>query len=175
MKKLLVVVDVQNDFVDGSLGTKEAQAIIPNVVSKIKNWDGDIICTQDTHNKDYLITREGRNLPVTHCVAGTDGHKINAKVFETLCENSCHFAMLNKYTFGSTALPEIVRPHGYRYIEIIGLCTDICVVSNALILKANFPGIDIAVDASCCAGVTPESHNAALTTMKMCQIDIIGE
>ena len=175
MKKLLIVVDMQNDFVDGALGTPEAQAIVPNVVNKIQSWDGDIFCTQDTHSDDYLSTREGKYLPVAHCVEGTDGHKINEKVFEELCKHSRHMVTLNKYTFGSTALPEIIRPLGYDYIEIIGLCTDICVVSNAMILKAHFPEIDIAVDASCCAGVTPESHSAALTTMKMCQINIIGE
>lgn len=174
MKKLLIVVDMQNDFVDGALGTPEAQAIVPNVVNKIKNWDGDIFCTQDTHREDYLSTREGKHLPVVHCVEGTDGHKINEEVFSELCEYPRHMVTLNKYTFGSTALPEIIRPLEYDYIELVGLCTDICVVSNAMILKAHFPEIDIAVDASCCAGVTPESHNAALTTMQMCQIGIIG-
>lgn len=174
MKKLLIVVDVQNDFVDGALGTTEAQAIIPNVVSKIKNWDGDIFCTQDTHREDYLSTREGRNLPIVHCIEGTNGHKINEDVFAELCTYPRHLVAFNKYTFGSTALPEIIRPLGYDYIELVGLCTDICVVSNAMILKAHFPDIDIAVDASCCAGVTPESHNAALTTMRMCQISIMG-
>lgn len=177
MKKLLVVVDIQNDFVDGALGTKEATAIIPNVVEKIKNWNGDILCTQDTHNLNYLETREGKHLPVEHCIYGTGGHSINNDVFNALVSstsgNDAEF--LDKYTFGSTALPEIIRHKGYDYIELIGLCTDICVVSNALILKASFPETDIAVDASCCAGVTPESHNAALTTMKMCQINVIGE
>lgn len=175
MKKLLIVVDMQNDFVDGALGTSEAQAIVPNVISKIQSWDGDVLCTQDTHGDDYLSTREGKYLPVAHCVEGTDGHKINEKVFKELCKHPHHMATLNKYTFGSTALPEIIRPLGYDYIELIGLCTDICVVSNAMLLKAHFPEIDIVVDASCCAGVTPDSHNAALTTMKMCQINIIGE
>lgn len=173
MKKLLIVVDVQNDFVDGALGTPEAQAIIPNVVNKIKNWDGDIFCTQDTHREDYLSTREGKNLPVEHCIDGTDGHKINEEVMKALIHND--FVKLKKFTFGCTALPELIRPLGYDYIELVGLCTDICVVSNVMLLKAHFPEIDIAVDASCCAGVTPDSHNAALTTMKMCQINIIGE
>ena len=175
MKKLLIVVDVQNDFVDGTLGTSEAQAIIPNVISKIQSWDGDVLCTQDTHGDNYLSTREGKYLPVVHCVEGTNGHKINEKVFEELGKHPRHTSTLNKHTFGSIALPEIIRPLGYDYIELIGLCTDICVVSNAIILKAHFPEIDIAVDASCCAGVTPESHKAALATMKMCQINIIGE
>lgn len=173
--KLLVVVDMQNDFIDGALGTKEAVEIVPNVIDKIKSWDGDIICTQDTHNEDYLDTREGKYLPVKHCIRDTEGHKIAPEIFKELCEHGCCMASLNKYTFGSTALPEIVRPHNYDYIELIGLCTDICVVSNAMLLKANFPEIDIAVDASCCAGVTPESHKAALQTMKMCQINVINE
>lgn len=176
MKKLLIVVDVQNDFVDGALGSKEAQAIIPNVVKKIKEWDGDIICTLDTHCVNYLETREGKYLPVEHCIEGTDGHNINREVFDALlfC-NGSSTNILKKYTFGSTALPEIIRGANIDYVELVGLCTDICVVSNAMLLKANYPELDIAVDASCCAGVTPESHQAALTTMKMCQINVIGE
>ncbi len=175
MKKLLVVVDIQNDFVDGALGTKEAVAIIPNAVKKIREWDGDIIYTRDTHGSNYLETSEGKHLPVEHCVKGTIGHHINNDVFETIENLIEHHSVhvLDKYTFGSTALPEMIRHSNYDYIELIGLCTDICVVSNALILKANFPETDIAVDASCCAGVTPETHRAALTTMKMCQIEII--
>ncbi|MBQ8629998.1 MAG: cysteine hydrolase [Prevotella sp.] len=174
MKKLLVVVDMQNDFIDGSLGTAEAVAIVPNVVAKINNWDGDIITTQDTHFNNYMETREGKNLPVSHCIENTDGHKINGDVFAALVKHPNHVASLNKLTFGSTALPEIIRGLGYEYIELVGLCTDICVVSNAMLLKANYPETDIAVDASCCAGVTPQTHQAALHTMNMCQIDIIG-
>lgn len=174
MKKLLVVVDMQNDFIDGSLGTSEAVAIVPNVVEKIENWDGDIIATQDTHFLNYLETKEGNYLPIIHCVVNTLGHKINEEVFSTLI-NTHNFATLNKTTFGSTALPELIRGLGYDYIELVGLCTDICVISNALLLKANYPEIDIAVDANCCAGVTPESHAAAIQTMKMCQIEIIGK
>lgn len=174
MKKLLVVVDMQNDFISGSLGTADAVAIVPNVVKKIKSWDGEIIATQDTHYADYLNTREGKHLPVEHCIVDTNGHKIHEDVFDALVYQR-HVATLNKLTFGSTALPEIIRGLNYEYIELVGLCTDICVVSNALLLKANYPEIDIAVDASCCAGVTPQSHEAALQTMKMCQIDVIGE
>ena len=175
MKKLLVVVDMQEDFVRGALGTKEAQAIVPNVVKKIEDWDGDIIVTQDTHYKNYLDTREGKYLPVKHCIEGTPGHKINDKVFDALVNRQKNFAFLNKITFGSTALPEIIRGQNFDYIELIGICSDICVVSNAMLLKANYPETDITVDASCCAGVTPESHKAALLTMKMCQINIINE
>lgn len=173
MKKLLVVVDMQNDFIDGALGTEEAKAIVPNVVTKISEWGGDIITTQDTHYPNYLETREGKHLPVSHCIIDTEGHKINNDIFKALV-NTRHFAALNKLTFGSTALPELIRGQGYEYIELVGLCTDICVVSNAMLLKAAFPETDIAVDASCCAGVTPESHKSALLTMKMCQIDILN-
>ena len=179
MKKLLIVVDMQNDFIDGSLGTTEAVAIVPKVVDKIKNWDGDMAVTQDTHFDNYLGTREGNRLPVPHCIIDTDGHKINSEIFDALVnrhfDTGKDFTCLNKRTFGSTALPELIRGYGYEYIEIVGLCTDICVVSNAMLLKAHYPEIDIAVDASCCAGVTPETHKAALATMKMCQINVIGE
>lgn len=177
MKKLLIIVDMQNDFIDGALGTKEAQAIVPKVVDKIAKWDGDIISTLDTHTENYLNTREGRMLPVSHCIEGTDGHKINQEVRNALFSkkgNHSYIATLQKRTFGSTALPELIRDAGVEYVELVGLCTDICVVSNAMLLKANYPELDIAVDASCCAGVTPETHKAALTTMQMCQIDIIG-
>lgn len=175
MKKLLVVIDMQNDFITGSLGTKEAVSIVKNVVSKISKWDGDIIATQDTHYENYLDTQEGKNLPVPHCIVNTDGHNINADVFSGLVKATRHMATLNKLTFGSTALPEIIRGYGYDYIELVGLCTDICVVSNALILKANYPEVTICVDASCCAGVTPATHAAAISTMRMCQINIINE
>lgn len=178
MKKLLVVVDMQNDFIDGSLGTKEAVAIVPNVVKKIKEWDGDIITTQDTHLDNYLATREGKYLPVQHCICGTYGHKINDKVNEVILSSGHHIMNITKSSFGSKVLPYCIfneifkNGTEYDYIEIIGLCTDICVISNALLLKVHYPEIDIAVDSCCCAGVTPESHNAALLTMKMCQIDI---
>lgn len=175
MKKLLIVVDMQNDFIDGSLGTKEAVAIVPNVVKKINGWDGDIIYTRDTHGKNYLETREGKRLPIKHCIKGTEGHKINERVKEAYFRKTSSDFILDKYTFGSTAIPELIRYQSYDYIELIGLCTEICVVSNALFLKTIYPEIDIAVDATCCAGVTPESHKAALLTMKMCQVDIIGE
>lgn len=173
MKKLLIVVDMQNDFISGALGSEEAVAIVPNVVEKIKNWDGDIICTQDTHGPDYMETREGKYLPVEHCVDGTEGHRLSKEVFDALLEQGNNFSVLNKYTFGSTVLPELVRFHNYDYIELVGVCTDICVVSNAMLLKAHFPEMNIAIDASCCAGVTPEKHKAALEVMKSCQIGVI--
>lgn len=180
-RKLLVVVDMQNDFVDGSLGTPEAQAIVPNVVKKIKEWDGDIISTFDHHEYNYMDTNEGRHLPVVHCIGGTVGYQQNKEVAKALLEKSDNkqpntsILRVDKPTFGSTVLPEMIRGKDVDYIELVGLCTDICVVSNALILKANYPEITIAVDPSCCAGVTPETHQAALTTMKMCQIEMVGE
>lgn len=174
MKKLLIVVDMQNDFIDGALGTPEAVAIVPNVVKKIENWDGDVVCTMDTHYENYKETNEGKHLPVLHCIKNTDGWEINKEVDAALKNNSCYTPHL-KRTFGSTELAKDISEMDYGYVELIGLCTDICVVSNALLIKAHCPEIDIVVDASCCAGVTPDSHKAAITTMKMCQIDVIGE
>lgn len=172
MKKLLVVVDIQNDFVDGALGSKEAVAIIPNAVNKIKNWDGEIVCTADTHPDNYLETNEGKHLPVPHCIEETDGWMLNKEIANALGENP---TIIPKPTFGSLYLAEYIREHNFDRIEFIGLCTDICVVSNVLLAKAYLPEASIAVDASCCAGVTPESHDAAIQTMKMCQIEIVGE
>lgn len=176
MKKVLVVVDMQNDFVDGTLGTKEAVDIVENVVDKIKNFDGKILATLDTHHSNYMETSEGKKLPVPHCIRMTNGWLLNEKVMEALSDKD--YKTIEKNTFGSaTLVDEIVKlTYGYEFeIELIGLCTDICVVSNALMLKAYFPEAKVTVDASCCAGVTPESHKAALDTMKMCQIDVIGE
>ena len=173
MKKLLIVVDMQKDFVDGALGSPEAVAIVPNVVKKIENFDGDIIVTFDTHGEDYLQTREGRFLPVSHCIKGTEGWYLDTHVQEALNKRPYH--AIEKPTFGSVNLPEYIKANydpKELEIELIGLCTDICVVSNALLLKASFPEMEIRVDPSCCAGVTVESHNAALLTMKMCQISI---
>lgn len=176
MKKILVVVDMQKDFVDGSLGTKEAAAIADNVAEKIINHNGLIFATFDTHFEDYMNTSEGRKLPVPHCIKGSDGWDLHEKVRRAL-ENKA-FTAVEKHTFGSVDLPKIIRNvcgDEEFEIELIGLCTDICVISNALILKANFPETEIKVDSSCCAGVSPETHEAALATMKCCQIDIIGE
>lgn len=174
MKKLLIVVDMQNDFIDGALGTKEAVAIVPNVVKKINDWDGDIIATRDTHTNDYMNTREGKYLPVPHCIKNTPGHEINETVKDALMNAEVDVTVIDKITFGSVNLPKMVFVGDYDYVELIGLCTDICVVSNAMLIKAELPEIDVAVDATCCAGVTPDTHNAALTTMKMCQINVIG-
>ncbi|MBR4881044.1 MAG: cysteine hydrolase [Clostridia bacterium] len=169
MKNILVVVDMQNDFIDGALGTKEAEAIVDKVVDKIKAFDGDIYVTYDTHFENYMDTDEGKNLPVRHCIKDTEGWQLNAKVRAVLDEKDC-VTEIEKYTFGSILLPELIEPEDDMTIDLVGLCTDICVVSNALILKAHFPESRIRVDSSCCAGVTPETHNAAIATMKMCQI-----
>lgn len=173
MKKILVVVDMQKDFVDGALGSKEAVAIVPNVVNKIKDFEGDIFVTYDTHFENYMDTNEGKNLPVPHCIKGTDGWELNEEVAKALVNRK--YTPVEKITFGSVDLPGLVgKAAGDEEftVELVGLCTDICVVSNALLLKANFPEMNILVDAACCAGVTVESHEAALTTMKMCQIEV---
>lgn len=174
MKKVLVVVDMQLDFICRALGTPNAIAILPNVVKKIREWDGPVIATLDTHTNDYLDTREGKYLPVKHCVMGTPGHKIEDDVINAIKDKPEHKFVI-KETFGSTLLPTIIKEYEPEAVEFIGLCTDICVVSNVLITKAVFPETDIAVDASCCAGVTPDSHKAALLTMKMCQVDILND
>ena len=174
MKKILVVVDIQNDFVDGALGTPEAVAIIDNAVEKIKSFDGDIFVTYDTHYENYMDTLEGKKLPVPHCIKGTDGWRLNEKIAEALKDKN--YKSVEKLTFGSVELPDLVKEaigNETAEITLIGLCTDICVVSNALLLKANFHNSEIYVDSSCCAGVTPKTHNAALQTMKCCQINII--
>lgn len=174
MQKILVVVDMQKDFVDGALGTTEAVAIVDNVVKKIENFDGDIIVTYDTHFDNYMETQEGKNLPVPHCIKGSDGWMLDKKVQAAV--DAKGFKAIEKPTFGSTELSEYIRANynpSQLEIELIGLCTDICVVSNALLLKANFLETNVSVDSSCCAGVTVDSHNAALTTMKMCQVNVI--
>lgn len=174
MQKLLIVVDMQNDFIDAALGTPEAVAIVSGVVEKIRSFDGSVLATLDTHEENYLSTAEGAKLPVAHCIRGTKGWELNPQVKEALEERGGEH--LEKPTFGSVQLPEWVRAHfnpDELEITLIGLCTDICVVSNALLLKAHFPETPIAVIESLCAGVTPESHQAALATMRSCQIDIL--
>ena len=170
MKKLLIVIDMQNDFIDGSLGTPEAEAIVDAVKDKIRSYPaGDIFATMDTHESDYLSTQEGRNLPVEHCIKGTDGWRIRPDIAELLTEA----AVFEKPTFGSVRMAEAVKAiEDLEEIELIGLCTDICVVSNALLLKATLPEVKICVDSRCCAGVTPEKHLAALETMRSCQIEV---
>jgi nicotinamidase-related amidase len=172
MKKLLIVVDMQNDFITGALGSDMAQAILPNVRAKIetyKQMEDDVLFTRDTHQENYLETQEGKFLPVPHCIEGTAGHLITDGLDTGGCE------IFDKPTFGSLELAKQVAAGDYDEIELCGLCTDICVVSNALILKAQLPETKVSVDARCCAGVTEESHKAALLTMKMCQVNVIGE
>ncbi|MBR4726778.1 MAG: cysteine hydrolase [Clostridia bacterium] len=175
MKHFLIVVDMQKDFVDGALGSKEAAAIVPQVVKKIEAFDGEIFATFDTHYDNYMQTAEGKKLPVPHCIKGTDGWQLNAEIAAALEKKG--FTPVEKNTFGAAGLPGLLAKAaaGAPFdLELIGLCTDICVVSNALLLKAIFSETPIAVDAACCAGVTPEKHAAALETMRSCQIDVIG-
>ena len=168
--KLLTIIDMQNDFIDGALGTKEAESIVEKVREKVDMYvkNGDkVIYTRDTHTEKYLDTQEGRNLPVVHCVKGTAGWEISAKVFVEGCE------VIDKPAFGSMELAEkIASMENLEGVELIGLCTDICVISNAMIIKARMPELPVSVDAACCAGVTPQSHENALAAMKMCQIEI---
>ena len=175
MRKILIVVDMQNDFVDGALGTPEAQQIVPAVAKKIRSYPKEnVVYTLDTHSEEYMNTQEGKNLPVMHCIRGTQGWNLNPVIAE-LSEGSERF---EKPTFGSVLLGETLKSFAERddlELELVGLCTDICVVSNALLLKAMMPEVPISVDASCCAGVTPESHAHALATMKACQIHVTGE
>ncbi len=174
MRKLLIVIDMQNDFIDGALGTAEAAAIVEAVKEKIRSYPAaDVIATMDTHGENYMETQEGRYLPVPHCIRGTDGWQICPDIAGLLAGAKIY----EKPTFGSTALAaDLQALAGQEEIELelIGLCTDICVVSNALLLKASMPEVKITVDAACCAGVTPEKHLAALETMRSCQIQVTG-
>jgi len=175
MKKILVVVDMQNDFIDGALGTKEAVAIVPNVAKKIREFDGfEIFVTHDTHFDNYMDTLEGKKLPVAHCIEGSYGHEINSDIQCAL--SGRHYTDIKKAGFGSFSITRELKkrfPDEEMEFELVGLCTDVCVVSNALIIRAGYPNSRITVYASCCAGITPETHRAALTTMSCCQIDII--
>ena len=173
--RVLVVIDMQNDFIDGSLGTKEAQQIVPRVVEKVKNFDGYVLFTRDTHKEDYLNTQEGKKLPIEHCILSTHGWQICSQLDSLRTETP-----IDKVTFASVGLAQILKARNnynekIESIKLVGLCTDICVISNALLLKAFLPETPIIVDAACCAGVTPESHQQALQAMKMCQIEIINE
>ena len=172
MRKLLIVIDMQNDFIDGALGTKEAVEIVEAVKEKIRSYPvRDVIATMDTHDERYLETQEGKNLPVVHCVKGTDGWRIRPDIAELLHDTKIY----EKPCFGSIPLAENLKALSEKEeleLELIGLCTDICVVTNALLLKTVLPEVRISVDASCCAGVTPEKHLAALETMRSCQIQV---
>ena len=171
MDRWLVVVDMQNDFVDGSLGTAEAMAIVPAVLEKVRSFDGKIVFTKDTHLDHYMETQEGRNLPVIHCLKGSDGWDLIPELEEFARDK--RIPVIEKDTFGSRDLPEFLKensPDGIESVTFIGLCTDICVISNAMVVKAFFPEVPLLVDPACCAGVTPESHERALAAMQVCQI-----
>lgn len=170
MKKLLVVVDMQKDFIDGALGTLEAQQIVPAVRKRICEYreaGDEVVFTLDTHGPDYMDTMEGEKLPVPHCLKGTEGWELDAGLREFDGKR------FEKVTFGSPELAEYAAAGGYERIELLGLCTDICVISNALLIKPKTPEAEICVKADCCAGVTPQSHENALNAMKMCHIDVI--
>lgn len=172
--KYLIVVDMQKDFITGSLGTREAEAILPEVVGKIRSFDGEVIFTKDTHAEDYLSTQEGKNLPVKHCILGEEGWMLADELEKMAADLGSK--IYNKPTFGCVELSESLKKENDKTpieeIELCGLCTDICVISNAMLLKAFMPEVKISVDAKCCAGVTPASHKNALEAMKMCQITI---
>ena len=171
MQKLLVVVDMQNDFIDGALGTKEAVAIVPNVKEKIENFEGTVLFTRDTHFDNYMDTQEGHNLPVAHCIKDTEGWQIRSEL-----EAFRQTEAIDKLTFGSSKLPEVLaklnEENPIEEITFVGLCTDICVISNVMVTKALFPEIPVVVDAACCAGVSPETHKNALEAMKVCQVKV---
>jgi nicotinamidase-related amidase len=170
----LVVVDMQNDFVDGSLGSREAEAIIPKVAERIRSFSGQVLFTSDSHGENYLDTPEGRNLPVPHCIVGTEGWRLHPEIEEL--RNEADSMMFEKPTFGCRLLAEYLYQYdrtdgqSVRSVTLVGLCTDICVISNALLLKAFLPEAGIIVDASCCAGSTPEKHKIALEAMRTCQV-----
>lgn len=191
-RKILALIDVQNDFIDGSLGSVKAQETLPNIVEKIKNWKGFVAATKDTHDKNYLQTNEGKNLPIPHCIKGTKGWEFPDAVNEAL-SNTAFIGYVEKESFGFSTLwngrwkkpltnliTNVIEldeycDDGYETgvnldVTLVGYCTDICVVSNALMLKAAYPEATIRVDSKCCAGTTPERHNAALEVMKSCQI-----
>ena len=173
--ELLIVIDMQKDFIDGALGTKEAQAIVEDVVIQIENFVGQVVYTMDTHEEQYLTTQEGRNLPVVHCIRGSDGWKLEERIQALATKNNAR--IFEKPTFGSMDLAQYVKTlyeqKGLTKVVLMGLCTDICVISNAMLIKAAVPELAIEVKESCLAGVTKESHENALQAMKMCQIKVV--
>ena len=172
-KEILAVIDMQNDFIDGALGTKEAQAIVGTVAEVIKDFDGEVVYTRDTHSDNYPDTQEGRKLPVSHCIKGTKGWEICDTLKALQTETT---KIIDKPVFGSLELAQYLsKIPDLTSVTLVGLCTDICVISNAILLKTALPDTEIIVDASCCAGVTPQSHKNALEAMKVCQIDIVNE
>jgi len=171
-KNVLAVIDMQNDFIDGALGTKEAEAIVAKVAAKIRDFQGEVVYTRDTHFENYLNTQEGAKLPVEHCIKGTEGWQIREELRKLPGDDTRIF---DKPTFGSVELAQYLKEmEDLQSVMLIGLCTDICVISNALVIKAFLPEVTVQVNADCCAGVTPQSHRNALEAMKMCQVEIIG-
>lgn len=171
-KHVLAVIDMQNDFIDGALGTKEAEAIVENVAAQIRDFEGEVVYTRDTHFEDYLGTQEGKRLPVPHCIKDTEGWQIREQVRQACAGD---VKIFDKPAFGSVELAEYLKDMpDLESVTLIGLCTDICVISNALLIKAFLPEVTVKVNADCCAGVTPESHKNALEAMKMCQVEISG-
>lgn len=179
--KILVVIDMQKDFTTGVLGNEECRAVIPHVMERMERarregWK--IICTQDTHEANYLSTGEGRRLPVEHCIRGTEGAELIAEIqdlkekWEDYDEVFLPESPIEKNAFGSSELPKVLQKYEPEEIELIGVCTDICVISNAMILRSSYPDIELSVDASCCAGVTTASHDTALNSMEACQIRV---
>ena len=173
---------VQNDFIDGALSNEVAKSRIPNIIKKINDFDGEhILITKDTHNEDYMSTSEGIHLPVPHCIKGTNGWEINKDVMFTIETKKIPYTIIEKPTFGSWQLTSFIDNFTKTCdnpieLNVIGFCTDICVISNVIMLKAALfdnPNVEIIVDSNCCAGVTEEKHNAALEVMKSCQINII--
>ena len=172
-KHVLAVIDMQNDFIDGTLGTREAEAIVEKVAAQIREFAGEVVYTRDTHLEGYLETQEGKKLPVLHCIKGTEGWQIRDGLQKPGQEEAIIF---DKPAFGSVELAQYLKEmKGLESVTLVGLCTDICVISNAMVIKAFLPEVTVRVKADCCAGVTPESHKNALEAMKMCQIEIIDE
>ena len=171
-KNVLAVIDMQNDFIDGALGTKEAEEIVGKVAAQIKDFEGEVVYTRDTHFEDYLNTQEGAKLPVKHCIKDTDGWQIREELRKRQGDDTRIF---DKPTFGSVELAQYLKEmKDLQSVMLIGLCTDICVISNAMVIKAFLPEVAVQVNADCCAGVTPQSHRNALDAMKMCQVEIVG-
>lgn len=171
-KNVLAVIDMQNDFIDGALGTKEAEAIVEKVATQIRDFEGEVVYTRDTHFEDYLNTQEGKKLPVKHCIEETDGWQIREELRKLQGDDTRIF---DKPTFGSVELAQYLKKmEDLQSVMLIGLCTDICVISNAIVIKAFLPEVTVQVNADCCAGVTPQSHRNALEAMKMCQVEIVG-
>ena len=167
-RKLLIIIDMQKDFITGVLGNEECRAVVPNVVEKVRNTDADIVYTQDTHYDNYADTQEGKKLPVKHCIKNTEGWELIPELKDMPALKG-----FEKNTFGSVELAEWIKEKGYTEVELTGVCTDICVISNAMTIKAVNPEVEISVDAKCCAGVTPESHRTALNAMKACRISVV--